>query len=104
MRWIERAVNLRSRYQHMPYGDQALYVRRKIFQALGGFPDVPIAEDLLFVRRLTRRGRIAIAPVAAVTSGRRWQRLGPLRTTLVNQAILLGIRLGIPLEKLARLY
>ena len=61
-------------------------------------------EDFEFIRRVKRRGRVAIANAAVVTSGRRWQRLGLLKTTLINQAIIAGYRLGVPIEKLARWY
>jgi hypothetical protein len=60
---------------------------------VGGFPLVPIAEDLYLVRRLARMGRIALAPGTAVTSGRRWRRVGIGRTTLINA--LICRRLGI---------
>ncbi|MEO7412170.1 MAG: hypothetical protein ABIZ81_02340, partial [Opitutaceae bacterium] len=81
-----------------------IFVRREIFARVGGFPDLPIMEDYEFVRRLRRLGTIALAPGGAVTSARRWQRLGPLRTTLINQFMVLGYRAGIPPVRLARWY
>ena len=104
MRGVEFTTNIRSRYLRLPYGDQALFVRRSCFQALGGFPDTPIAEDLFFVRLVSKQGRIAIAPAHAVTSGRRWKELGLLRTTLINQLILAGFALGTSPRTLVRLY
>jgi hypothetical protein len=104
MRWISFWTNLRAGRLQLPYGDQALFLYRDRFHAVGGFPEVPIAEDLYLVRRMHRRGRIALAPVAAVTSGRRWRRLGPLRTTLVNTIIALGCLAGVPPQRLAPLY
>ena len=65
---------------------------------------MPILEDYEFVQRLRLRGRIAIAPAIAVTSGRRWRELGAVRTTLLNQAILFGFRLGVPPARLASWY
>ena len=65
-----------------------------IFHAAAGFPEMPIAEDLFFVRLVSKQGRIAIAPAHAVTSGRRWKEVGLLRTTLINQLILAGFALG----------
>jgi rSAM/selenodomain-associated transferase 2/rSAM/selenodomain-associated transferase 1 len=104
-RWlIERTTNLRSRLWRMPYGDQALFVRRWAFDELGGFPDLPIMEDYEFVRRLRRLGRLAHLDAAVLTSGRRWQRLGVLRTTLVNRLVILGYRCGVSPTKLAMLY
>lgn len=97
-------TNIRSRWFHLPYGDQALFVRRARFEEIGGFPEVPIAEDLLLVRYLSKGGRVAIAPAEAVTSGRCWKRSGVFRTTLINQIILLGCLLGIRPRTLAPLH
>lgn len=104
MRGIEFTTNIRSRYLRLPYGDQALFVRRSCFQAVGGFPEMPIAEDLFFVRLVSNLGRIAVVPSPAITSGRRWKEGGVLRTTLINQLILAGFALGISPETLAGLY
>ncbi len=104
MKGIELSTYIRSRYLRLPYGDQALFVRRSCFQAAGGFPEIPIAEDLFFVRLVSKQGRIAIAPAHAVTSGRRWKEVGLLRTTLINQLILAGFAFGISPKTLARLY
>jgi hypothetical protein len=71
---------------------------------LGGFPEVPIAEDLLFARMVRREGRIVLAPGAAVTSGRRWRALGIWRTTVLNYVIAAGCVLGIDPGRLAILY
>jgi hypothetical protein len=104
MRGIEFTTHFRSRYLRLPYGDQALFVRKSHFQAAGGFPEMPIAEDLFFVRLVSKQGRIAIAPAHAVTSGRRWKEVGLLRTTLINQLILAGFALRISPETLAAFY
>lgn len=104
MRGIELIANIRSRYLRLPYGDQALFVRKEPFEAVGGFPEIAVAEDLFFVRRVSKLGRIAIAPADALTSGRRWKELGVLRTTLINQLILIGFALGISPKTLAGLY
>ena len=104
-RWlVESTTNLRSRLWRMPYGDQALFVRRCAFEELGGFPDLPIMEDYEFVRRLRRLGKLALLDTAVLTSARRWQRLGFLRTTLINKLVILGYRCGVPPVKLAALY
>jgi len=104
-RWLVQAMtNLRSRVLRFPYGDQALFVRRWAFEKLGGFPDFPIMEDYEFVRLLRRLGRLSILNLPALTSGRRWQRLGFLRATSLNKLVILGYRCGVPLAKLAVLY
>jgi uncharacterized protein len=101
---VQWATNLRSRWLQMPYGDQALFLRRATFEELGGFVDLPILEDYELVRRLRHRGKVKTLSEPAVTSGRRWRRLGALRTTWINQRVTMGYRLGVPIEKLAKLY
>ncbi len=103
-RLIEWMVNLRSRWLQMPYGDQAIFLRSDLFHRLGGFPKLPIMEDFEFMRRLRRHGKIAIASASATTSARRWEMLGPLRTTWINQRIILGHRLGVSPDTLAKWY
>lgn len=104
LRWIEKGANWRSRWLQLPYGDQALFVRSRLFFQLGGYADLPIMEDYDLVRRLTRRGRVVLAPDAVVTSARRWERLGVVRTTLLNQVMLTGHLLGMSPWKMAALY
>jgi uncharacterized protein len=104
MKTVGFMTNLRARYLNQPYGDQALFVRKSVFSNIGGFPDVPIAEDLLFVRRLVRKGGIRIVPAVAVTSARRWKRMGILRTTLTNQLIAVNCLIGVTPRLLAFLY
>jgi rSAM/selenodomain-associated transferase 2 len=104
LRGIEWTTYFRSRYLRLPYGDQALFVRKLHFHAAAGFPELPVAEDLFFVRLVSKLGRVAIAPAHAVTSGRRWKERGALRTTLINQLILAGFALGVSPKTLAGLY
>jgi rSAM/selenodomain-associated transferase 2/rSAM/selenodomain-associated transferase 1 len=104
MRLIETATNFRSRFLRLPYGDQAFFIRKGEFQASGGFPEIPIAEDFFFVRHLSKRGRIVVAPAEAITSARRWRSGGMLRTFLINQLVLFGLALRIAPEVLASLY
>ena len=102
LRLLERMVRLRSRRFGMPYGDQAIFVRRRIFEDVGGFPELAIMEDFELVRRLRRRGLIAIAPAKVRTSARRWQARGLIRTTVLNQCIIAAHLLGVPDGRLAR--
>jgi hypothetical protein len=104
MRWIGLFTNLRAGWFKLPYGDQGLFMRRVDFFRVGGFPMTTIAEDLFLVRKMARLGRIALVPAAAVTSGRRWQRLGALRTTLINAIIAAGCLAGVAPGRLAPLY
>jgi len=104
MRVIEFLTNFRSRVLKLPFGDQALFIRKPDFDSAGGFPEVPIAEDLFFVKKFSGRGNIFIAPAEVVTSARRWETLGLLRTTLINQIIVAGCYLGLSPHTLASLY
>jgi hypothetical protein len=88
----------------MPYGDQGIFVRAAIFWELGGFAEMGIMEDFEFVGRLKQCGRLAIALTPAFTSARRWQKLGILRTTGINQLMILGYYLGISPTRLAQWY
>ncbi|MCA8990233.1 MAG: glycosyltransferase family 2 protein, partial [Planctomycetaceae bacterium] len=104
LRWVEWGTNWRSRIFQTPYGDQALFLRACDFFDLGGFRAIPIMEDYEFIRRLARRVRIHLADNAVETSARRWQKKGVWRTTLINQGMLLGYHLGVPLNRLAAWY
>jgi len=104
LRIAERMVNLRSRRLQFPYGDQAIFLRADLFREMGGFPDMPVMEDFELIRRLRRRGRIVIASVPILTSARRWENLGIIRTTLINYAIPLAYYLGASPSLLARWY
>jgi len=103
-RMIECAANLRSERLQRPYGDQALFLNRTMFDRVGGFPEWPLLEDVELVRRLRQLGQIAIVPKAIVTSPRRWQKRGVVRTTMLNQVILAAHRLGVSPQTLARWY
>jgi uncharacterized protein len=103
-RLVEWATNLRSRWLQKPYGDQAQFMRRAVFEELGGFADLPIMEDYELNQRLRKRGRIATTSLTAITSGRRWKKLGVARTTLINKIVIAGYHLGVCPKKLARLY
>ncbi|GAB4822067.1 hypothetical protein N2152v2_009113 [Parachlorella kessleri] len=104
--WLLKAsVSLRTRLLCRPYGDQGLFVRRGTFQRMGGYKEWPLLEDLDLVQRLSSTcGPPAIVPCPIRTSGRRWAKLGFARTTLVNQAVLLGHRLGVDVGILAKWY
>ena len=104
LRWVEWGVYWRSRWCQLPYGDQALFLAAETFHALGGFPEVPFLEDLMLMRRLRQLGKIAIAPASVLTSGRRWQQLGVVKTTVLNQLVLIGYCLGISPRRLACWY
>jgi hypothetical protein len=103
-RLIEWMTNFRARKLQMPYGDQAIFIRRKDFIEMDGYKSIPIMEDYDFIRRLRRRGRIVIADAVALTSSRRWLELGVPLNTLVNQLVIAGYHCGVTPEKLAKFY
>jgi rSAM/selenodomain-associated transferase 2 len=103
-RIVEAGVRLRCATLGLPFGDQALFVRRQIFALAGGFGRAPILEDVDFVRRLRRHGRLAFPAAPALTSARRWEERGFLRTTLLNWLVLGLDAAGWPRERLAQLY
>lgn len=104
LRLVEWGVGLRSHLFQMPYGDQAIFLPAPVFEQLGGFPELPIMEDFELMRRLRRKGQIAIADTFVQTSNRRWQKLGVWRTTLMNQLMIAGYFGGIEPEKLSQWY
>ena len=86
----------------LPYGDQGIFVTRRVFEDLGGFPAMPVMEDYEFARRLTRLGRVGRTTSAVRTSTRAWRQDGLLRTTARDVATIAGYRLGVSPERLAR--
>lgn len=103
-RWLERLVEWRSRWLKLPYGDQALLVEAALFYRLRGFEKLDIMEDYEFVRRVQRHGPLKLISSSVVTSARRWQKKGVLRTTCINQLCVLAYHLGIPNRKIASWY
>ncbi len=103
-RMVERGINLRDRLTGGFTGDQAIFVRRDVFWELGGYPEMPLCEDVEFVRRLKRRGPLAALPEPVVTSSRRYEVWGPFRTA-TRMWLIKGLYLaGIRAERLAFLY
>jgi rSAM/selenodomain-associated transferase 2 len=103
-RVVEGGVRLRLRLFALPYGDQALFARRQVYSRIGGIPHLPLMEDVAFVTRLKRAGRLAFLPVRAFTSPRRWDRYGIVGTTLRNWSLLAGYAAGQSPERLALRY
>ena len=104
LRLIEAVTNLRARLFLLPYGDQAIFVRRGVFEEIGGYAELPLLEDLELIRRLKRQGRVVILPAKAITSARRWRAEGILYTTLRNWVVTILFYLGVSATTLARWY
>lgn len=102
-RVLECLINLRSRLG-VPYGDQGLFILRSDYAALGGFPDIPLFEEVPLVKATRRRGRFVQLPAAIGVSPRRWERDGWLRRSIENRLLALGYAAGISPATLARRY
>lgn len=102
MQFYAATTNLRSRLMRVPYGDQAIFLTKATFDRAGGYPDLPIMEDLELVRRLQRMGRICIANSPVVTSARRWHQHGFVKTSLLNQFLILAHLAGVCPDSLYR--
>lgn len=103
-RFMELGTLLRDRIGGLPYGDQGLLVRRELFQAVGGFPELPIMEDVALIRMLGRRARIERLRARLVVSPRRWQREGPYRSWIRNGLLLSAYLAGASPRRLVRWY
>jgi rSAM/selenodomain-associated transferase 2 len=103
-RVLESAVAWRVRWFNLPYGDQGIFVRRAVFHSLGGFRPLPLMEDVEFVGRLRRQGRLRHLTLSLMTSARRWAREGWWRRSAGNLLILGLYGVGVTPEKLAKRY
>ena len=104
LRLVGAAMNLRSRLTGIATGDQAIFVTRSLFTAAGGYPDIPLMEDIALSKRLKRFGRPLCVRHRLTTSGRRWERRGVLRTILLMWRLRLAYWLGADPGKLALRY
>lgn len=103
-RVISWGANIRSRILGLPYGDQALFLRRKTFEVIGGFPSLPLLEDVRLVQACKKLGAVRIARESVTVSDRRWRAMGVLRTTVLNQVIMVCDFFHVDIQKLALMY
>ena len=103
-RAVEFGARVRTELFGLPYGDQALIVERGLFERVGGFKETPLMEDYDLAQRLRREVRPTLLPLVMPASPRRWQRLGPMRCVVLNQALILAWSAGAPPEALADVY
>jgi len=103
-RLIDACATARVRLTGLVYGDQGLFVRRDVFERLGGFPPLRLMEDVFISRTLCRLGRMVVAPRRIFVSPRRWQRSGLARQTLRNWALTAAAAGGVPPDRLAQFY
>lgn len=108
-RWIFRVIgkvsSWRSRLTRIPYGDQGIFIRRETFEAVGGFANVPLMEDVILMRSLKKRHmKIVFIGEPVVTSARRWEREGIIQCTLRNWCLIILYYLGAAPNFLAKFY
>lgn len=104
-RVIETISSFRSRITRIPYGDQGIFVRREIFEMLGGYKEMPIMEDVDLMRRIKAAGfRISFIPERVRTSPRRWEKDGVVFCTARNWMLIILYLCGVSTEKLVRFY
>jgi len=104
LRLIAWFINIRSRLSGISTGDQCQFVRRSVFEAMGGFPEQALMEDVEFSKRLKRHGRIACLREKVLTSSRRWEAHGVVRTVWLMWTLRFLYWLGVSPEKLAMMY
>ncbi len=103
-RMVAAMMNLRSRLSGIFTGDQAIFVRRAAFEALGGYPEIPLMEDIALTRRLRRLGRVACLRRRVTTSARKWERDGIARTIGLMWLLRFLYFCGVSPERLHRWY
>jgi rSAM/selenodomain-associated transferase 2 len=104
-RITEKYAFLRTRLTRIPFGDQAIFIRREYFEKIGGYQDIPVMEDVEIMRRIRKRGdRICIIPSKVLTSPRRWEREGIFFSTFRNWTLQMLYALGVPAEQLQKYY
>lgn len=104
LRIVGRMMNLRSRWTGIATGDQAMFVTRADFDAVGRFPDQPLMEDIELSRRLSRLSRPACITRCVTTSGRRWETRGVWQTIFLMWRLRWDYWRGIPVDLLAKAY
>ena len=103
-RLIEAQGNFRARSSRVFYGDQGIFVRKDIFWELGGFPEEPIMEDILFTKKLRKRGNTVVLPDRIMVSPRRWEKKGIIKTTFLFNLIYILYCLKVPLHNIKIFY
>jgi rSAM/selenodomain-associated transferase 2 len=102
--FVGRLISLRSRLTKVATGDQAIFVRREVFERIGGYPDIPLMEDIALTRVLKRAGRIACLRSRVITSARRWEMEGVWRTVFKMWVLKLLYLSGVSPLRLKRFY
>jgi rSAM/selenodomain-associated transferase 2 len=103
-RIIEAAINIRSRLSSVATGDQCLFVRRDMFESLGGYPQIPLMEDVAMSKVLRKKSKPFCWRSPVMTSSRRWEQAGIAKTVLLMWRLRLAYFFGVSPQRLAKLY
>ncbi len=103
-RLLEKGNFWRAKYQKLPYGDQGVFASRKLYDTVGGIPQISLMEDFEFARQISTLGDLKILPGPIHVSARRWEKVGPLRQTIRNWTLATRYRLGADPEQLLKRY
>ena len=95
LRVVAWGINMRTRLFRTATGDQAIFVRRGVFEDIGGYECIPLMEDIAFFNEIKRRGKVAVLNARVEISPRRWLRYGVWRTVVLMYALRLGYWIGI---------
>jgi rSAM/selenodomain-associated transferase 2 len=104
LRIVEWGARVRVALFGLPYGDQAIFLRREVLERIGGVPQVPLLEDLDLVRAIKQRGRLVALPLEAITSARRYRAGGVVRTMLRHWVVAAAWTLGADRHRIAAWY
>ncbi|NET01582.1 MAG: glycosyltransferase family 2 protein [Sphaerospermopsis sp. SIO1G2] len=104
LRLVEWGVKWRSRLWQMPYGDQAIFLTKEGFEKVGAFPEIPIMEDFQLIKKLKAISKITLINTPVITSPRRWLTKGIIKTTLLNQVIVIAYLLGVSPKRIRKWY
>ncbi len=103
-RWIQWGNAMRVRWRGVPFGDQAIFVRKHLFDQEGGFEEIPLMEDVALSKKLRRIAKPVLLDGPVLVSARRWKKRGPIRQTLRNWLIQIAYALGISPQRLKSWY
>lgn len=104
LKFISWSSNLRAKYLNLVFGDQGIFVKKEVFESLGGFPEIELMEDWEFSKKLTKAGELLYLNKKIYTSARRWKNYGVLKTILLMHKIKILYLFGYSPEKLKRIY
>lgn len=104
LKFISWSSNLRAKYLNLIFGDQGIFVRRDVFNELGGFPDIELMEDWEFSKKMAKMGKLLYVDKNIYTSARRWENYGVLKTIILMHKIKILYKLGISPSKLKEIY